>query len=337
MMAESKKSVLHVSPEGANQTLSAALRRWMPDKSWNEIRQLMRARRVLLDGNLAQDPGYRLKAGQVIKLLEQSLAPPATEQDVRICYRDAEVVVVEKPAGMTSIRHPEEMNWPARRRQLQPTLTELLPRVLARIEAKQAGQNAGRAVRAVHRLDRETSGIMVFARNIKAESFLGRQFREHTIRRLYWAIVAGRVEEQTIDTNLVRDRGDGRRGTASHDEAGKRAVTHVRPLEHLSGFTVVECRLETGRTHQIRIHLADLGHPVCGDKVYGGRGNAKPSSRTAVAPRLALHAGHLGFIHPTSHRLMEFEAAVPEALQQFLARLRASSPGTTRRGNSDAS
>ncbi len=273
-MADSRKAILHVSADMAQRTLGTVMRLWQPDMSWTQIRQLLRTRRVLIDGNLASDAGQRLKPGQVIKLLDHSLAPPATDKDLRIVYRDADVVVVEKPSGMTSVRHAEEMRWPARRRQLQPTVTELLPRVLARIEVKQG--RAARAVplRAVHRLDRETSGLMVFARNIKAESFLGRQFREHTIRRLYWAIVAGHVEERTIDTNLVRDRGDGRRGTSTSDDDGKRTITHVMPLEHLPGFTVIQCRLETGRTHQIRIHLADAGHPVCGDKVYGLRASA---------------------------------------------------------------
>jgi 23S rRNA pseudouridine1911/1915/1917 synthase len=171
---------------------------------------------------------------------------------------------------------------------------------------------------------------MVFARNVKAETFLGQQFREHSIRRVYWAIAAGRVEPQTIDAELVRDRGDGRRGVAHREESGKRAITHVTPREHLPGCTLVECRLETGRTHQIRIHLASRGHPVCGDKVYGGQ-RAAADALQAKAPRLALHAAQLGFIHPTSHKLLEFEAPLPPELARFLQQLRATPKGESNR------
>lgn len=325
-MARPPKAVLHVTREMAQQALGDVLRRWHPDKSWSQIRQLLTSRRVMIDGNLVADAGRRVQQGQVIKLLEHSLPAPATEHDVRIVYRDADVVVVEKPSGMTSIRHPDEHRLPERRRQVQPTLTELLPRVLARIERAQVSGGARRAVRAVHRLDRETSGLMVFARNVKSETFLGQQFREHSIRRVYWAIVAGRVEQQTIDAELVRDRGDGRRGVASREESGKRAITHVTPLEFLPGCTLVECRLETGRTHQIRIHLASRGHPVCGDKVYGGQ-RAAGFAQQAKAPRLALHAAQLGFVHPTSHKLLEFEAPLPEELTRFLRQLREGTQG----------
>lgn len=322
-MARSPKAVLHVSAEMQHQTLGSVLRRWQPEKSWSQIRRLFSSRRVMVDGNLIKDPGRRVQVGQVVKLLDNPLPSPATEHDVRVYYRDADVVVVEKPSGMTSIRHPDEDRMPRRRRQLQPTLTELLPRVLARIERSQGQGGARRAVRAVHRLDRETSGLMVFARNVKAESFLGHQFRDHSIRRVYWAIVAGHIKEQTIDANLVRDRGDGRRGVSSKEDDGKRAVTHVMPLEHLAGATVVECRLETGRTHQIRIHLAAQGHPVCGDNVYGSKRSGNDA--LATAPRLALHAAKLGFVHPVRQKLLEFAAPIPDDLVQFLERLRSSS------------
>jgi len=315
------------------QTLGAVLRQWQADASWSQVRQLIRQRRVLLDGNLVQDHSLRLKAGQVVKLLEHSHAAPATQHDVRIVYFDDDVVVVDKPSGMTTMRHPEEKLWSARRRQLQPTLTELLPRVLAKLDRR---PGAPRSVRPVHRLDRETSGVMVFARNVKAESALGRQFRAHTTSRTYWALVHGQVEAQTIESRLVRDRGDGRRGSADEElEIGKRAITHVRPLKSLPQFTLVECRLETGRTHQIRIHLAEIGHPVCGDKVYGRQGRGGKPMKTSP-PRLALHAAKLGFAHPKSGELLEFESRWPAALQQFLdscmsreARQRRDSTGDT--------
>ncbi|MES1213605.1 MAG: hypothetical protein ABUL64_03380, partial [Singulisphaera sp.] len=149
-MSKQPKDVLQITGDLANKKVGAILRRWQTDKSWSQIHALLRGRRILLDGNLVQDPAKTLVAGQVLKLLPQPIAAPATERDVRIQYRDADVVVVEKPAGITSIRHPEEERWPARRRQLQPTLTELLPRLLARIERQQKqGRPGGCAVRAV--------------------------------------------------------------------------------------------------------------------------------------------------------------------------------------------
>ena len=121
----------------------------------------------------------------------------------------------------------------------------------------------------MHRLDRDTSGLLVFARTAEAQQHLEHQFRTHSTRRRYLAVVRGAVESQTIESRLVRDRGDGRRGSTTLPNVGRRAVTHVRAVERLGDYTLIECRLETGRTHQIRIHLSELGHPLCGDKVYG--------------------------------------------------------------------
>jgi len=330
-MNRPRQDIFRVPPHLARQPLAAALRKWHRGRTWADIRRMLRDGCVLVDGNLATNADQPVMTGQVIKLLALPRLRTPTEDDVRIRYADADVVVVEKPAGMTSIRHPDEARLPARQQQRQPTLTELLPRILARRERARGGAGQRRSVRAVHRLDRETSGLMVFARNVKAEQSLGRQFRDHSIRRVYWAIVAGRVEPHTIESQLVRDRGDGRRGSSAQSGAGKRAVTHVKPLEHLPRVTLVECILETGRTHQIRIHLAERGNPVCGDKVY----RSPHSSRAAGAiefPRLALHAGRLGFVHPTQNRLLEFESPLPAELAEMLAAERNTS-ARTRKGN----
>ena len=226
---------------------------------------------------------------------------------------------------MTTLRHPEELFWPAERRQRQPTLEECLNRIIAKRERpRSGGQKNPPRVRPVHRLDRDTSGLMVFARSVKAERFLVGQFSQHTVVRRYQAIVAGPIEAMTIDTVLVRDRGDGRRGSSEPDQEdqGKRAITHVRAIEALDGFTLVECRLETGRTHQIRIHLSEKGHPVCGDKVYSTKRFAKSKSDISGAPRLALHACELGFTHPVSQETLYFEWPLPQDLSVFLRGLR---------------
>jgi 23S rRNA pseudouridine1911/1915/1917 synthase len=279
---------------------------------------------VLVNGNLCVDAGRRLKNGEVVKVLSHPLTPVPRDKDVRIQYLDAHLVVVEKPAGMTSIRHIEERRWPARRKQLQPTLDEILPRLIAARETKGKQRRKGHPppIRAVHRIDRDTSGLMVFARTVKAERGLGLQFRKHTMHRRYLAIACGHVQAQMIESYLARDRGDGRRGSTQLPGVGKRAVTHVTPLESLNGYTLVECRLETGRTHQIRIHLAELGHPLCGDKVYHQPLFERPTPDRSGAPRLALHAAELGFEHPLTGEAMQFSMPLPPDLAHFLERLR---------------
>ena len=343
--------VFHVQDDEVDQTLPSLLRRRLPDLSWNQARKLITGRRVQVHGNLCLDHGRRLQAGEVVKLLPFALPAPPREDDVRIRYVDAHVVVVEKPAGMTTLRHSEERNWSARRKQHQPTLDEVVSRLLAVHSSSKGRPGPGRPgsanssrrrsgdpppkslpVRPVHRLDRDTSGLMVFARTVPAERVLVQQFRRHSIHRAYIAIAHGAVEARTIASQLVRDRGDGRRGSSKLPKAGKRAVTHIRPLERLDGYTVIACRLETGRTHQIRIHLSENGHFVCGDKVYSQPLFQKPQVDRSGAPRLALHAAELGFLHPITGQPLDFTLPLPPDLQQLLDRLRKAA-GVSRTGS----
>jgi 23S rRNA pseudouridine1911/1915/1917 synthase len=260
-----------------------------------------------------------------------------------IRYCDDQVVVVEKPAGLTTMRHPEEAaEFGARGRRFLPrTLADLLPELLAAREKRKRrnGEKVKRRVsagpspirrfpvspfrscRAVHRLDKETSGLVVFARTPEAERHLGRQFRVHSIERRYWAVVRGRAKPGTIETRLVRDRGDGRRGSSSIG-AGQRAVTHVRVLENLGEFTLVECQLETGRTHQVRIHLGESGTPICGECVYDRPTHGQPFPDHSHSPRLALHASRLDFDHPKTEKRMSWASPLPEEMNKLLIRLR---------------
>jgi 23S rRNA pseudouridine1911/1915/1917 synthase len=344
-MVKPADPTFHATAEHAQKTLADALRAWLADRSWSEVKRLIAARQVMVDGNLCLDAGRRLRGTEVVKVLAHPTAPVPKDDDVQVRYLDAHVVVVEKPAGMTTLRHAEERRWPARRKQVQPTLDEVLPRIIARRErrtggkapssrrAKRAPAGRGRPthraggppppLRAVHRIDRDTSGLVVFARSVSAERGLGRQFKEHSVHRRYLAVVEGRIERaRTIRSRLVRDRGDGRRGSSKEEGEGKPAVTHVRPLEPLAGYTLVECRLETGRTHQIRIHLAESGHPLCGDKVYRQPLFAPAPPDASGAPRLALHAAELGFRHPTTGESLKFAMPLPADLAEFVARLR---------------
>jgi 23S rRNA pseudouridine1911/1915/1917 synthase len=321
-MSKPDIQVFHTTAEEAGRTLVSALKKWLPDQSWNQIRRMIESRRVQLQGNLCLDEGRKLTIGEVVRVLPHGQAPPPRAEDVRIRYSDAHVIVVEKPAGMTTMRHSEELDWPERRKDRQPTLDEVLPRILTKQQPGRRVRGKPPRVRAVHRLDRDTSGLLVFARTAEAERHLVHQFRKHTIHRRYVAVVHGDLQAQTISSRLVRDRGDGRRGSTKNPTLGQAAVTHVRPLERLGKYTVAECRLETGRTHQIRIHLSELGHFVCGDKVYCQPLYRKPLPDDSGAPRLALHAAELGFQHPATGETILIKMPIPTDLREWMKQLR---------------
>lgn len=305
----------------AGQTLAALLRAHLPGQSWSQVRQLIAARRARINGDLCLDPARRLKEGDTIELLEKPTPKPKQDHQVVLRHLDTHIVVVEKPSGISTVRHPTERDWSAKRKALHPTLEDIVPKLIAAQEGKKRKGPLPR-LRVVQRLDKETSGLVVFARTVPAERGLGKQFFAHTVLRRYLTIVPGHVPTQTIRTILVRDRGDGRRGSTDFAGQGKEAITHVEVIEKLGSYTVLSCRLETGRTHQIRIHLAERGHPVCGEKVYNRTVGAEAKPDASGAPRLALHAAALGFEHPVNGEVVQWEMPLPADLQGFLDRLR---------------
>lgn len=303
----------------AGLTLAAYLRRRLRGQSWRQVRALVAARRVRIDGELCLDDARRLREGVKVEVLAQSQPRPRQPEMVTIRYLDAHLVVVEKPSGMSTVRHPSERAWPQKRKELSPTLQDVVPRLIAAREGRAPGPLP--RLRVVHRLDKETSGLVVFARSVAAESGLGKQFKAHTVTRRYLALVLGVVRNQRIASWLVRDRGDGRRGSGPEGQ-GKGAITHIEVAERLPGYTLLSCRLETGRTHQIRIHLAELGHPVCGEKVYNRQKDGTVLPDPSRAPRLALHATELGFDHPVTGQPLHWQMPLPADLEQLLAGLR---------------
>lgn len=230
-----------------------------------------------------------------------------------IVFFDRDLVVVDKPAGMLSVADESERH---------DSLDLHARAILRRLD--RGGRDAKLGI--VHRLDKETSGVMVFARNAPAQRMLAAQFREHEPDRVYHAIVHGRMDARRIETDLVPDRGDGLRG--SHDAfrrtAGpppanaRHAVTRVAPIERLTRATLLECRLETGRQHQIRIHLSELGHPLLGEPVYI-RDYQGPRIE---APRVMLHARTLALVHPRTGDRMTFEREPPDDFREMLDSLR---------------
>lgn len=343
----------HIRPVLDGQTLAAALRILVNGLSWADARKMVHGRRVQVNGNLVLDDARRLRVGDVVKVFEQARAPVPTAADIRVLHVDDDLIVIDKPAGVTTLRHAEEHGWDDKRKQRQPTLDELVQELLPRVwkpsrtlqpPAKQerndlpgvfrrpggkpikpAGRPAVPTVRAVHRLDRDTSGLMLFALSPRAEQALVGMFKQHTISRIYRAVVHGAVREPLrLESWFVRDRGDGLRGSspagASASES-QHAVTHVRPIKAISGeaYTLVECRLETGRTHQIRIHLAEAGHMLCGERTYlRPRPGATAVLDRSNAPRQVLHSAEVTFTHPITDEKLSFTSPWPRDLENWL-------------------
>jgi 23S rRNA pseudouridine1911/1915/1917 synthase len=308
----------NISSDLAGQTLAAILRAHLPGQSWSQVRSLITARRARVNGELCLDVARRLKEGDTVEILTKPAPKPRQPETVVIRHLDEHIVVVEKPAGMATVRHPAERAWTDKRKALEPTLEDIAPKLIA----GQGRKGSLPRLRVVQRLDKETSGLIVFARTVAAERSLGRQFHAHSVMRRYLAVVPGHLPAQTIKSSLVRDRGDGRRGSTTLKGQGKEAITHVEVVEKLRSYTVLACRLETGRTHQIRIHLAERGHPVCGEKVYNRQVGSAALPDASGAPRLALHAAELGFEHPATGEFVHWEMPLTADLQDFVKRLR---------------
>lgn len=316
--------VLTISSEQDEATLAAIVRAHLPGHSWTQVRRLIEGRRVKINGELCLDPARRLRDGQVVEILNRPAPEPQRHEAVRIVYLDSHIVVVEKPSGISTVRHPLERDWPAKRKALSPTLEEIVPKLVTQREGR-IRKGPPPRLRIVHRIDKDTSGLVVFARTVPAERELGKQFRMHSVLRRYLAVIPGTIASQKITTRLVRDRGDGRRGSSTLPGIGKQAATNIELVEKLAGYSLVSCRLETGRTHQIRIHLAELGHPVCGEKVYNRQLGHSAQDDRSGAPRLALHAAELGFVHPITGESLHWSMPLPRDIQSLLTRLRSGS------------
>lgn len=315
----------------------AALRQHLPDApSWSAIKKILRARRVTIGGVLCIDEGRQLSRGEVVTVLDQPMPPPPTDKDVSIVYVDAALVVAEKPSGMVSLRRQADQNWSWNRKNQQPTLDECVARLIANhgntSHGKSGHQNKSKPTNynhlpqlfPVHRIDRDTSGLLVFARNSDVQTDLIQQFAQHQSVRMYLALIPGSIEDQTVRSHFVRDRGDGLRGSSTNSSDGQLAITHFRTLKSLGrvkppgNLSELECRLETGRTNQIRIHLAELGHPICGDIKYRGPFGTEPIEDQSCIRRLALHAAQLNFEHPVNQKPMSFQSPWPADIQRYL-------------------
>lgn len=306
------------------------MRQHLPDQpSWSVVKKILRARRVAIGGVLCVDEGRQLANGEVVSIFEHPLPPPPTDEDVKIVYVDKELIIAEKPAGMVTLRRKPDLAWSWARKNMQPTLDECIPRLIGKHAAKknETEQNSQKLPKlfSVHRIDRDSSGLLVFARNKDAQSRIIHQFAQHDAVRKYFALIPGSIEDQTVTSQFIRDRGDGLRGSTTDTTIGEQAVTHFKTLRKIKEYSELECRLETGRTNQIRIHLAELGHPICGDIKYRGPFGKPPVVDESKIRRMALHAAELCFEHPTSGKSMKFQTSWPDEIQRYLIRLKSSS------------
>ena len=292
----------------------AALVREKTGVAWSRARKLCIDGRVTVDGERCLDPASRVSPDAVVVIDEH--APkhrPGPLAESAIVFFDREVVVVDKPAGMLSVADVEGNS---------DTLAHHTRTLLRRMGGR--GEDAPLGV--VHRLDKDTSGVMVFTRTASALRLIAAQFRDHDVDRAYQAIAHGIVPATRVETHLILDRGDGLRGSYGHfrrprgdpPSDSRLAITDIAPIAPLKGATLAECRLETGRQHQIRIHLAELGHPLVGERVY-----IRDFQGVKIeAPRVMLHARTLGFVHPRTGKTVAFEREAPEDFRAMVERLR---------------
>ena len=275
-------------------------------QSRSYLKNLIKDGSVLLNGKTAK-PGTRVCEGDKITLvLPEKMMPDIRPENIPldILYEDDDLLVVNKPKGM--VVHPAPGHYSG----------TLVNAVMYHCGESLSGINGVMRPGIVHRIDRDTTGSVIICKNDAAHNSIAQQLQEHTIVRRYFAILYDNIAEDefTVNQPLGRDPRDRKRMAVRSD--GKRAVTHCKVLKRFGQYTYVECRLETGRTHQIRVHMAYVHHPLLGDEVYAGRRKSPFATQGQC-----LHAGILGFIHPRTGEYIETSAPLPEYFEEILSKL----------------
>ncbi len=282
--------------------------------------RLMESGNILVNGSPV-DKKYKVREGDVFTLTIPDAEPDHAEPEnipLDIVYEDEDIVVVNKPKGM--VVHPAAGN-----------LTGTLVNALL-YHCKGSLSGIGGVIRPgiVHRIDKDTEGLLVVAKNDRAHLYLAEEIKTHRVRRIYYAIVLGnfREDEGTVSAPIGRHPVDRKRMAVVRDPAmGREAVTHWRVLERFGQFTFVRCELETGRTHQIRVHMASIGHPLMGDETYGGGGTAWESRHKKLLQGQCLVATELRLTHPTTGQEMIFTVPMPKDFEEILTILRREGEG----------
>lgn len=303
-----QKVELTVAEEMSGKRLDSVLAGMMPEYSRSFIQKLFENGSITVGGDPCSEKKRKAAAGDIVEITipqPERLEVEAEDIPLDIVYEDDELLVVDKPAGM--VVHPAPGNHSG-------TLVNALM-----YHCGDALSSINGVIRPgiVHRIDKDTSGLLMVAKTDRAHNALSAQLAEHSITRRYKAIVYSNIKEDegTVDKPIGRDPGNRLRNAVVYTNS-KNAVTHYRVLERFGGFTLVEAVLETGRTHQIRVHMAYIRHPLLGDTLYG------PAKNRYGAKRQMLHAGVLGFVHPVTGEYMEFNSPLPQDFEDVLAKLR---------------
>ena len=293
--------------ENQQMRLDKYLAEQFPEQTRSYLQKLIKEGQVLVNGKTVKS-GYQLSKGDEVSVTipepkELDVEPQKMNQD--IVYEDEDVILINKPKGM--VVHPAPGH----------TTDTLVNGLLYHCKDNLSGINGVARPGIVHRIDRDTTGILIVCKNDMSHNSIAAQLKEHSINRRYRALVHGNLKEDTgtVEGPIGRHPVD-RKKMAINERNGKPAVTHYTVLERFGNYTLIECKLETGRTHQIRVHMTSIGHPLVGDEVYG------PAKCPFKLQGQCLHAMVLGFVHPRTGEYMEFSADLPEYFEDLLKKLR---------------
>ncbi len=305
---ENNRFTFYIDEETQSTRIDSVLSLLLPETSRSFIQKLIEEGGVVLNGEPMTSKKYKVKAGDCVELTipePQQLIIEPENIPLDIVYEDDDVLVVNKPKGM--VVHPAVGNYTG----------TLVNAIMFHCADRLSSINGVVRPGIVHRIDKDTSGLLMIAKNNKAHESLSAQLAEHSITRRYKALVYNNFaeDEGTVDAPIGRDPKNRLRQAVTQQNS-KRAVTHWKVAERFGKYTLIEARLETGRTHQIRVHMAYIKHPLVGDPLYG------PSKQAIAADGQLLHAEVLGFVHPRTGEYMEFTRPLPEDFQKILERLR---------------
>ena len=302
-----------VPEECSGTRIDKFLTEYCPGFSRSFLQKLLKSSLVEVDGKAVKS-SFKVSAGETVSFE----VPEAVDAEIKaeaipldILYEDRDIILINKPKGM--VVHPAAGHYDG----------TLVNGLMYHCKDQLSGINGVLRPGIVHRIDMDTTGVLVVCKNDFAHNAVAEQLKIHSITRIYYALVHGviRDEEGTIHAPIGRHPTD-RKKMSIHARNGRDAVTHFRVLERFDRYTYIECRLETGRTHQIRVHMASIGHPLLGDEVYG------PAKQPFHLQGQTLHAGVLGLVHPRTGEYMEFRAPLPAYFEELLAKLRGMRPSS---------
>lgn len=307
MLNNMNEIVFEITPEMEDERIDKCICLYMDSLSRSYIQKIIKDGSVTVNGSVVKS-NYRVKVEDMVHFI----IPPQTEPDIPpqdipldILYEDDDILIINKPKDM--VVHPAPGHYEG----------TVVNAVMFHCKDSLSGINGVMRPGIVHRIDKDTTGSLIICKNDEAHNDIARQLKEHSITRKYRAIVHGRIaqDEGTVNAPIGRHPAD-RKKMAVNERTGKHAVTHYKVLERFDKFTYIECQLETGRTHQIRVHMASIGHPLLGDTVYS---NVKTPFKLSGQ---TLHAMTIGFVHPKTHKYMEFDAPLPQYFEELLNKLR---------------